>query len=66
MQSFENKMIPYSLVLDDQLKNGELNGIKVIVVPHREWLSLAQELRLVEFVSRGGKVVYMDEIFNVT
>ena len=64
MQAFEDRFIPYTMLMGSQLTRGYLKGIKVIVIPHREWISPADLVVLNQFAAQGGKIVYMDDAFR--
>lgn len=64
METLENYFVPYCIIHDEHLENiTEINGIDVLIIPHRELLTSQQQTNIDLFVSLGGKVVYLEDIF---
>ena len=64
MEALEDRMIPNATITDEHILKEQFSGISVILIPHREWVSDLQNTKLANFKDKGGKVVYLDEVFN--
>lgn len=64
MLTMEKYFVPYSMIFDDHLLNmSDLEGFKVIIIPHKEWLLNEQKEVLERFKRLGGSVIYMEDVF---
>ena len=66
-EALESRFIPYSFVTDTHLSSiDDLRGLKLVIIPHREWLDDSQRSVLNSFANMGGSIVYLDDVFRNT